>query len=78
MKLIKDWKKAWRYYTVWGLAALMALPDLYNLLSYTDIMYYMPEKLAWIIRTLAFLTLVGRFIDQNRPDAPKTPDESGA
>lgn len=67
LRLVADWKKVWKYYSTWALAVLGAMPDLYNLLSYSDYLYYMPETLAWSIRGVALVGLLGRFIDQNKP-----------
>ena len=70
LKLIEDWRKAWKYYSVWGLAALIALPDLYNALAYSGLFYEMPEPAKWFVRIGATAVMFGRFVQQNKPPAP--------
>lgn len=71
-KLIPDWKQAWRYYTVWGWACVINLPQLYTMLAASPLadkidMGAIPEPLSMAITTLGIAGLVSRFIDQNKP-----------
>lgn len=70
-KLISDWRQAWRYYSVWALAVLVALPDLYNALQAAGLMDAdaMPPVAAWSVRIVAIAGLVVRFVNQKKPPA---------
>lgn len=71
IKLVEDWKHAWRYYSVWAMAVLAALPDLYNLLAAGGVFEAMPEPAKWAVRGGAALALFGRFVHQNKPPTDK-------
>ena len=82
MKIIPDWRQAWRYYSVWGLAALAALPDLYNTLAFSGLFYEMPEPAKWFVRIGATTVMFGRFVQQSKPpekahdDVPPLPEDT--
>lgn len=67
LKLIEDWKNAWKYYSVWAIAVLVAMPDLYNLLAASGLFHEMPDPAKWAVRGGAVLALVGRFVHQKKP-----------
>jgi hypothetical protein len=67
MKLVSDWKQSWKFYSVWALAVIAALPDLYNLLAAAGLFDQMPEPAKWAVRGGAVLALVGRFVRQKKP-----------
>lgn len=68
--LVTDWRDVWKYYSTWALAVLALVPDIYaalvaaGLLSGDD----MPAVATWIVRGVAILGIVSRFINQAKPD----------
>lgn len=78
--VIADWKRAFRYYSVWGIAVLGAWPDLYNLIQASGFLGgdTAPESLTWGGRVLAIVALAGRFIRQKQPAIPDDTDKAGA
>lgn len=63
MKLVDDWRKCWKWWSVQGLAVLAAAPVLYE--SFPTMQGYLPP--AWfhsIMGTLAFLAILGRVVKQ--------------
>lgn len=67
LKLIDNWKEGWKFYSTWAIAALMALPDLYNMLAAAGVFNAMPESAQWAVRGGAALALISRFVNQNKP-----------
>lgn len=69
-KLIEDWRQAWKFYSVWALAVLVALPDLYNALLAAGLLDAdaMPPVAAWSVRIVAIAGLVVRFVNQKKPE----------
>lgn len=72
MKLIENWRQAWRFYSVWAMAVLAALPDLYNMLLAAGLLEAdaIPPLAAWSIRIVAIAGIVVRFVKQKRPEPP--------
>jgi len=69
MKLIPDWKKAWRWFSVQALIAIAALPVVWSMLP-SDVKTFLPDGWEpWILVGLALAGLIGRVIDQNRTPA---------
>jgi len=69
MKLIPDWKKAWRWFSVQALIAIAALPVVWSMLP-SDVKGFLPDGWEpWILVGLALAGLIGRVIDQNRAPA---------
>ena len=69
-KLIEDWRQAWKFYSVWALAVLVALPDLYNALLAAGLLdaEALPPVASWSIRIVAIAGLVVRFVNQKKPE----------
>lgn len=67
MKLIPEWKRAWRFYSVWAFAVIVALPELYNAAATLGLFDAAPATLLWSMRGLALAGIVARFVDQARP-----------
>lgn len=78
IRLIDDWKRAWKYYSTWALVVLGALPDIYNaivasgLLDSTDV----PDQFTWTARLVALAGLIMRLIRQYRPPLPADDGEA--
>ena len=69
MKLIPDWKEAWRWFSVQALAAIIALPIVWGMLP-ADVKALLPDGWEpWAFVVLAAAGLIGRVIDQNRTPA---------
>lgn len=68
--LVSDWRDVLRYYSAWALAVLALVPDIYaalvaaGLFTGDDI----PDVAAWIVRGVAVVGIVSRFINQAKPD----------
>ena len=67
--LIKSWKEGYKFYSVWALAVLGAMPDLLNALTAAGLLTSeeMPEVAKWAIRAVAIFGIVSRFISQAKP-----------
>jgi len=69
MKLIPDWKDAWKWFSVQALAAIIALPIVWASLP-SDAKAFIPDGWEkWIVILLAVAGILGRVIDQNRKPA---------
>lgn len=69
MKLIPDWKDAWRWFSVQALAAIVALPIVWGMLP-SDVKAFLPEGWEpWVLVGLAAGGIIGRVIDQNKAAA---------
>lgn len=68
MKLIQNWRDAWRLWSIWALALLMAVPEIYNEMLYSGVID-MTEwpSLTRVIQSLAFIGIVVRLVRQNMP-----------
>lgn len=66
MKLVPDWKRAWRWFSVQAFAALLALPFVWTTLP-ADVKAMIPEKARpYLVMLIAAGGLAGRVIDQNK------------
>lgn len=67
--IIASWKSGYKFYSVWALAVLAALPDIMQALIAAGLMQSeeMPEVAKWIIRAVAIAGIVSRFISQAKP-----------
>lgn len=64
MKLVPDWRRAWRWFSVQALAVLAALPVAWAELP-PDVQAMLPEAWRpWLLAGLALAGLVGRLVDQ--------------
>lgn len=69
MKLIPDWKDAWRWFSVQALIILAALPVVWSAIP-SDAKGFLPDGWEpWVLFGLAIAGLIGRVIDQNRTPA---------
>lgn len=66
MKLIPDWRNAWKWFSVQALAILIALPVLWMGLP-ADVKAMVPEAWKpWIMVAIAVAGFAGRLVDQNK------------
>lgn len=72
--LVEDWKKAWRYYSTWGMAFVALLPDLWNGLLTAGYLNTdeIPQGFSWSIKIALIGTLIIRQVKQIKP--PKLPE----
>jgi hypothetical protein len=64
MKLVPDWRDAWRWFSVQALAVIIALPVVWVALP-ADAKSFLPDSLEpWILMLIAVGGLVGRLVDQ--------------
>lgn len=69
MKLVEDWKQAWKWFSVQALAALVILPTVWAALP-ADAKSFLPDGAEpWILAALALAGVIGRLIDQNKAAA---------
>lgn len=66
MTLVPDWRKAWRWFSVQALAAIVMLPVVWASLP-ADVRAWLPDGWEpWVLMALAFAGIVGRLVDQNK------------
>jgi len=67
--IVSDWKQVFRYYSTWALAVLALVPDIYAALVAAGLFTGddMPDAATWIIRGVAIMGIVSRFINQAKP-----------
>lgn len=82
MKLVQDWKRAWRYFSVHAMLVAGTIPWVWNNLIPADWQARIPLNVVMIATTVtAILGIIGRIIDQENhhdtddhpPDAPNRP-----
>lgn len=65
MKLVEDWKDAWRWFSTWLLAMNGTFIIAYE--QFETVKAYIPDKWAhMIVGTLLLLTFLGRVIKQGQ------------
>lgn len=64
MKLISDWRGAWKLLSVWAFALIGAMPDFYNGLAAMGWIESIPDPAIWTIRVMAGLGIAARLIRQ--------------
>lgn len=71
MKLVENWRNAWKWFSVQALAALTVLPMVWLGLP-ADVKAYVPPKYGLIVVILLGLAgVIGRVVDQNKtPPSP--------
>lgn len=68
MKLVDNWKQAWRWFSVQALTIVMVIPLVWDSLA-SDIKEFLPENLEpWTLAVVAGAGLIGRLIDQNKAE----------
>lgn len=66
IKLIENWKKAYKLWSVWFFILIGIAPDLYNSLSYMGWLEQAPQPFIWFIRVLATIGFISRLIKQQK------------
>lgn len=66
MKLVPDWKEAWRWWSMRGLIIIMVIPPTWVMLP-PDVKAMLPvDWEPWLLSVIAFATAFGRVKDQTR------------
>ena len=69
MRLVPDWRSAWRWFSVQSLAIIALIPVVWPALP-PEAHEWVPQTWRpWIVFALAVGGIVGRLIDQNKPQA---------
>lgn len=69
MKLVHDWKQAWRWFSVQALALVALLPVVWPSLP-PQVTAWVPEEWRpWVVVVIAIGGIAGRLIDQNKAAA---------
>jgi len=64
MRLVENWKQAWRWFSVQSLALIVALPTVWAAMP-ADAKAFIPAGWGtWVLAGLAVAGLIGRLIDQ--------------
>lgn len=70
MKLVPDWRSAWRWLSVQALAVIALLPVVWPTLP-PQVTGWVPEEWRpWIIVLLAVGGIAGRLVDQKKTSSP--------
>lgn len=64
--MIKDWRRAWKFYSMWIFAFLIAFPDLYA--EATALGLIQGGHIEDYFRVFGMMGLVLRVVGQGRPD----------
>lgn len=69
MKLVADWRQAWRWFSVQALALVALLPVVWPSLP-PQVTGWVPEEWRpWVVVVIAIGGIAGRLIDQNKASA---------
>lgn len=64
MKLVDNWKKAWRWVSMQLMSVVVFLPFLWDELP-VEVKSYIPDNwLPYILAGVALLAMIGRMVDQ--------------
>ncbi len=64
MKMVEDWKSAWRWFSVQALTIIAAIPLVWPMIP-PDVQAWLPEQYRpYVILALALGGIVGRVVDQ--------------
>lgn len=77
ISVVDDWKKAWSYYSTWGMAFVAMLPDLWNAAisgGYLD-QGDVPGAFSWAVKIGLLATFLIKQVRQAQP--PKLPFDNG-
>ena len=66
MRLVDDARRAWTWFSMWALAALAALPLLWEALPPEVVAVIPHEWRAWILAIIAVAGMIGRLVPQGR------------
>lgn len=79
LTVIEDWKKAWKFYSMWALVFIGMLPDLWNSMIASGIAFSgdeVPGAFSWTIKSVVAGAFALRFVKQaGKP--PEPPDFDG-
>lgn len=66
MKLVANWRDAWRWFSVQAMAAIVALPLVWASLP-ADVKGYLPDGWEpYLLMVLAVAGIMGRMVDQSK------------
>lgn len=69
MSLVKDWRLAWRWFSIQALALIALLPMVWSTLP-PQVTGWVPEEWRpWIVVVIAIGGIAGRLVDQNKASA---------
>lgn len=64
MKLVDDARQAWRWFSIWALGALGALPVIWTQIPPESQALIPPEWRPWVLLVIALAGIAGRTIKQ--------------
>ena len=64
MKLIDDWKQAWKLHSVQVFAVVALLPDIYNGIAAMGWLDQLPGPAMWTMRALGAIGIAARVLKQ--------------
>lgn len=69
MRLVADWEKAWRWFSIQALALVALLPVVWPSLP-PQVTGWVPEEWRpWVVVVIAIGGIAGRLVDQNKASA---------
>ncbi len=69
MSLVKDWRLAWRWFSIQALALIALLPMVWSTLP-PQVTGWVPEEWRpWIVVVIAIGGIAGRLVDQSKASA---------
>lgn len=78
VQLIDNWKSAWRFASIWMMAAMAIMPELYNLAISMGVLSEdtSPGALVRLMQIMSFLGIAIRMIKQKMPEIESEQKES--
>jgi len=68
MKLVSDWKRAWRWFSVQAMAVAAAIPLVWMSLPPELKGSISDDWLPWIASAVAVAGILGRVVEQDKPE----------
>ncbi len=70
LKLVPDWRSAWRWFSVQAFGLIIALPMVWAGLP-ADLKAYIPKEWGiYVVIGIALAGAIGRLVDQKKAPAP--------
>lgn len=73
MKLVPDWRQAWRWFSVWAMTLAIAVQATWELAPLDLKQKIPPDWMPYVTIGVLIAGIIGRLVSQS-PDKPEPPD----